>query len=583
MSLVKVIPTKWTINEEESKVQIYGRLMSGRTFYAETKLQNYLLVLYLAEFGERDFEQEHLFYQNHYPIYLIKKESHLLYRFYVADKKSRRIVEEMIKLKRFMKIVNGHQELLSKFFIENNILPGNSQFLYNPEVLLNGLSRDGFDMSYSFTGISSFYGIEMVAMKSLFLTINRTGDKIVSISLSDFITSPADVTPLPCGTRNIFKQASDYIFSYRPDYLIGFDLYKEIEKLDLPPSVALIDLKSYIEKEVPELVIPTQENLFKKYSINRLEQYWNMSIEFALRSLANFWKMSIESVLRLTDKELMNNLIFNFTSVPPPQLQVSSFSHPQRHPGDSADGLKGLYSTVCIYSLSTIYLSNIVIIDALTDTMKKYFDNTKRGRVLYESGFCMTTTPNLPVDTLWFDKDRIWLLCETPTEVDLIKIDTARVTISTKSYFYYLTNNLDFDIGDRSLLIQPFRLINKYINHIIQFIKEHPNQPIVFPTFDQQLYLGDLEMIVRIYPEYDYSGLNEKLTPFLKSIIDQMRESGKFKPKGVYEDIKYIMTLDGPLIESIYSRDLPKYSQRIAFDFYDKIRMSTLAELDENN
>ncbi len=566
MSIVKVLPSKWQVSEDESLLQIYGRLPNTKTFYAETSLQNYLSVLYISDRELGDLDTEHLFYQGRYPIYSIKRESERLYRFYVSNKRDREIVTELIDSKRFMKLINRDQSLLSKFFIENSISPGNSQFLYNPEVTF----LEGYDMTYKFNGISSYFSVEIPIAKRVFLSVDRQGrdDKLVSISLDSYITSVGE-------EREVVRQAEEHLASLSPDYLIYFG---ELPLINLPKRTCRVDISSYIQKEHPEIdaTSVSLEAVLSKYSVKSLSEFWSNGVEQNIRALANFWKLDITSVLSLSTKELMRNLIYSFTAVPPPVASPPAFPSP-----DVVPLLKGLYSSVYVYSMSNIYLSHIIITDSLSGGMKKYFENTKRGRALYESGYVMTLALKLPNDTVWFDRERIWLL--TNNEYDYTKIDTGRVTIATKNYFYYETSGSSkHDIGDRSLLQQPFRLINKYINHIIQFLKEHPGEPIVFPNFDQQLFLGDLEMKIRIYPEYGFTGLSDSVgaSPFLKTIIDQMRDSGDFKPKGGPEEIKYIMTVDGPLIESIYMKDLARYSQRIDFGYYNTVVKSTLAEFD---
>ena len=115
---------------------------------------------------------------------------------------------------------------------------------------------------------------------------------------------------------------------------------------------------------------------------------------------------------------------------------------------------------------------------------------------------------------------------------------------------------------------------------IIKSLFEKPNQPVSFTDVITANTVEEFELTARIYPEYGYTGLNSSIPNVTKILIDQLRQSGQFRPTNKFMDIKYLLTLDGPIIVDIFRKE-PKYAAKVDYSAYRILLETLLQELNQ--
>ena len=307
-----------------------------------------------------------------------------------------------------------------------------------------------------------------------------------------------------------------------------------------------------------------------------LQDLWETSeIESQLAQMANFWKNDSEYVLTHEPEDLFEDLLRYIT----PNIPVTKYLV-GRPP--LAERQTGIHRDVYLYSLSDIYLTFLEQLqDPLADLIVEYFRGTTNGIIPFKSGYfpvtfeSVRTFINAQVSSspVWIEENSLAVkgLPRTSSTdlgplpyfplIDYIPL----ILVANKSWILVNANGVIFKKGMSSFVRPQFRLLQRYVDYIVKTLLQNPQfttRDLRFPQFETSI--DDYVLETKVTAE-DFSQ-----PPAQKqAIIQQLRELGQAASTS-WRRVKYIKTVDGPVIEEIYSKDPARYAVKIDVDFYNK-------------
>jgi hypothetical protein len=309
---------------------------------------------------------------------------------------------------------------------------------------------------------------------------------------------------------------------------------------------------------------------------------WNHSqVERHLSQMADFWKNDPEYVLSNEHEDLFEDLLRYITYEIPDKISIDAPL--------SSERMSGVHRNVYVYSLSELYLTFLEQLqDPLANVIVDYFKNTDEGLIPFKSGyfrvsfdlvenFILAQLKGVPI--IWIDVNSIAVggnLRKSSTDMGPVPyfplLDyLPLLLVSGKSWITITENGLLFKRGMSSFVRPPFKLIDKYVDYIIQYLVQNPQatgKNISLPTIQPELEDYYLEMKIT-GDEFAHP------PPKKQQIIQQLRELGTTVSQS-WRKIKYLQTTGGPVIEDILSKSPSKYVPLLDVKFYNKLLLNAL-------
>jgi hypothetical protein len=298
--------------------------------------------------------------------------------------------------------------------------------------------------------------------------------------------------------------------------------------------------------------------------------------------MANEWKNDSEYVITHELENLFADLIHYIDP---------TVSNPRHNPGlpINTERKSGIHHNVYLYSLSGIYLTFIEQLNTpLANTVADYFRPTNDGIIPFKSGYFPVTfnqvlafiTAQVPADKIiWIEKNSLAVQGDPPKSKDdrgplpifPLMDYIPLIIVSQKSWILVNNAGIIFKKGLSAFVRPPFPLIGRYVDYLVRFVIENPNQPIIFPNLEETL--SDFVMETKISAE-DFTN-----PPARKAeIIQQIRELGLPIPTS-WRKIRYIKTVDGNVIEQIYNQDPNRYIKRLDLKYYNSTLQKALSSV----
>ena len=304
-----------------------------------------------------------------------------------------------------------------------------------------------------------------------------------------------------------------------------------------------------------------------------LRELWSSSqIGLRLAVWANFWKQEAEDVLVTEKEDLFKNLYNYYWLSAPEKYNIGRAPGVERKPG--------IHYNVYIYSLSDIYLTTLEQLgDRVAYFFTDYFKTTDDGIIPFKSGYFNVKfkqvedfiRTQIPDDRIvWIEENSVAVLGNRPTNSeDLGPVPffplvyyIPLIVVEQKSWLLIDQSGTTFKKGTSAFVRPPFPLVDKYINTMIQSLLEHPGQPVNRPNIESTM--EDLVLETKVSAT-DFTRIPKQK----EAIIRQLNELG-LPVLRTWRKVRYIQTLQGPVIEEIYSMSPEKYGQQIDIQFYNK-------------
>lgn len=335
-----------------------------------------------------------------------------------------------------------------------------------------------------------------------------------------------------------------------------------------------------VDLPIPELIAKyrrgTPEDLAEiaRYSLEDsvlLRDLWiRTQIPVRLLEMANFWKADPEWLITHQKGELFHDWL-RYLSPDVPEKRWDPGSPPiiERKPG--------IHRNVYHYSLSEVYLTALEQLqDPVATAVVDYFreNNSNDGIVAFRSGYFpvkfndvleFVKTNVKPESVVWLEENSLALSSEFPY-LNLIE-RIPLVVVIQKSWILVSASGVVFKKGMSAMVRPPFRLIQRYVDYLIDFLRQNPGVQVVFPDFPTTL--EDFVLDTKVTSE-DYSRPGKK-----EEIVTQLRELGLPITK-TWRRVHYIQTSIGPILEEVYSKDPGKWSAALDLDFYNQKLQSVL-------
>lgn len=345
---------------------------------------------------------------------------------------------------------------------------------------------------------------------------------------------------------------------------------------------------------IPELFAKyrraTQEDLLEIIDYAMLDsillsELWTASqIELQLAQMANFWKNDAEQVLTHEPEQLFEDLLRYITpNVPETKYLVGPPIQTERQPGVHRD--------IYLYSLSEVYLSFLEQLrDPLSDMIVEYFRDTDHGIIPFKSGYfpvtfesvrsfisSQTTSP-----PIWIDQNLLAIQGTARTDPNdrgpipyfpLLEY-IPLIIVANRSWILVNGSGLVFKKGMSSFVRPQFQLLQRYVDFIVETLLHNPQltvRDLQFPQFETTLQ--DYVLETKVTAE-DFV----RPPPQKQAIVQQLRELG-LAATTTWRRVGYLQTIDGPVIEEIFTRDPTRYAPRIDVDFYNKKLQSTIRSI----
>ena len=329
----------------------------------------------------------------------------------------------------------------------------------------------------------------------------------------------------------------------------------------------------------------TVENLLEiiDYSITDsilLYDLWTTTgIDQKLAEIANEWKNDAEYVITHDPEDLFEDLI---------RYIQPNVPEKQYHPGKpiATERKSGIHRNIYLYSLSTIYLTLLdKSDDPLAKFMANYFKNTNDEIIPFKSGYFNVTfaqaqefiLAQVPREKIiWIEENSIAVAGNPPTSTDnhgpiaFLSVSDYVSLIIVSQNSWILVNSLRtiFKKGMSSFVRPPFKLIERYVNYLVDFLINHPEENVTFPNLESTL--DDFVLEEKVTAE-DFA-----IVPTRKAeIIQQLRELS-LPITTTWRKVSYIKTKEGNIIKEIYSQNPDVYISDIDINYYNNILRRTL-------
>ncbi len=507
---------------------------------------------------------------------------------------------KFMNLSYFGSSINSSPSILTKLFIRFNTESISTLTVYPNNYIKNTiiLQTSGLEEK-NITMINNIVVKKVKTNPEMFLEL-----KILLASIKpDMIIHYSNAIQVNAFQENIFEKMSYNIINLKTLYEKEFiyipviaQTLESIEKYVLGTDYSRLDVDNFSDKLISNIHSQTYM-LYLLWKENNVENSISM--------LENFWKSTINNILHTSDEKLFLDLLFYFNLSP---IVCSSetnklFEFPRK---------RGLYTNCAVYSLSNLYLDALTVSSASNTTtalaysnVSEYFKFSNKGALPYIyltsnslNANSLNTLPQHAMPSteniLWSDGIRLWLTSDLVFNTKLKKLNVMKVFMSANDSCLELYNDTLLDIGNKSLIKQPFPLILKYILHILSSLINSPYDPIIFNDMNE--HFSDFELEMRIYStdmdvidiNFDSNSLVSASGPsapgtstsnnIRKIIIDQLKHM-KIRFKTDYVDVKYIVTINGPVISKIYLNDIARYFSKINFEYYNATLRKIISEL----
>ena len=306
-----------------------------------------------------------------------------------------------------------------------------------------------------------------------------------------------------------------------------------------------------------------------------LKELWDASqIELRLAQMANFWKNDSEYCLNHELENLFEDLLRYLTpNLPSTKYSVGRPPATERQPG--------IHRDVYLYSLSDVYLTALTQTrDPLADYIAEYFQASDDGIIPFKSGYfpvsfeaVMNFVRGQGASEVWVEENSYAVRGQPrtgPNDLGPIPYLPLQdyiplIIVANKSWILVNSNGIVFKKGMSSFVRPPFKLLERYVDYIVQYLLQHPGataRDVVLPQLEATL--EDYVMESKVTAE-DFAQ-----PPLQKqAIIQQLRELG-LPVSTSWRKVRYIRTVDGPVIEEIYSKNPTRYAPRIDVKFYSQ-------------
>lgn len=368
------------------------------------------------------------------------------------------------------------------------------------------------------------------------------------------------------------------------------------------PGITFIDLQLYIAKILPhcsdinlkdatlrfldlESGDYTLQGLIKNSMF--IQQLWEkLDVLQNISRFVNFWKNDAETILAESNKKLFKNLSLYF-----------GFNRKQKYNIGNFTPIKvknGIYHNVYVYSLSKIYTKLLETVNVPPELSTfaintfKYFKDTNMSEGAFKSkllpvnfSFVEDNINRLiqkldSATLLWMDKDTVAIAtsgartAEGPLKLSLLDFYKSIILLNTGQIRIDAVGHKT-QVGISILTNPPFPLMQKFIDLLIANIITltgstrtsitNISLPEITPT------LEDLVLTMKLtFYDYESDRINS-MDSVKKMIIAQMLEAG-IETNCRWQPIKFIMTMNGPVIEKFYISNPVFYLNKINIQYY---------------
>jgi len=301
-----------------------------------------------------------------------------------------------------------------------------------------------------------------------------------------------------------------------------------------------------------------------------LRELWETSdIQRQLALFANFWKNDSEHVLTHEMESLFDDLLHYLTpNVPRQKYRLGKPIQTERR--------SGIHRDVYLYSLSNVYLTFLEQLDdPLANVVSEIFRQTDYGMIPFKSGYFPVTFKEVEgflqqqfgKRTIWIEENQLAIQQDLGNQADLFKLldFLPLVIIANKSWVIVDSIGLIFKKGMSSFVRPRFQLIQRYSDYLVEFLLQNPTvraSDIRFPTFETTL--EDYVLGSKVTAE-NYADIPSQK----EEIIRQMIELDLPVTRS-WRRVRYIQTVNGPVIEEIYAKDPNAYYQQIDTSYYNQ-------------
>lgn len=522
------------------------------------------------------------------------------------DAEAKRPIDEIFAIS--LLAVNGNQIRRIVYYRTDQPLP--AQYMTNPartgqayEVQLVRSNNEKELLIQFFDGLAQIKPDRLISMNGRRFDLNYIGAhvKLYGIQLPPFSkiagfqpyfypTTLTQVHPFPSRDHVWTLNAPgisqiDILDFYRRLYpLLGNHRLETLGQLILGRGKTGLSITEMISKFRRNTMSDIEEII--DYSIMDsilLYDLWTVSnIPQHLARMANEWKNDPEYVITHKLENLFDDLIHYIDP---------TVSYPRYNPGLRivTERKPGIHRNVYLYSLSDVYLTFIEQLNTpLANTVADYFRPTNDGIIPFKSGYFPVTfnqvlafiAAQVPADKIiWIEENSLAVQGDPPKSKDdrgplpifPLTDYIPLIIVSRKSWILVNNAGIVFKKGLSAFVRPPFPLIERYVNYLVRFLIENPNRPITFPKLEETL--NDFVMETKISAE-DFANPPVKKV----EIIQQIRELGLPIPT-TWRKIRYIKTVDGDIIEQIYSQAPNRYIKRLDLKYYNSTLQKALSSV----
>jgi len=333
----------------------------------------------------------------------------------------------------------------------------------------------------------------------------------------------------------------------------GLDTYAMFDKYR---KSTVEDLEEIVDYSVVDSIL-----LKELYEVSRMEDY--------LYEMANFWRNESDHIIVTEMEYLFEDLMRYSGSIKPKEKYT--VGRPLL-----TERKSGIHNNVFLYDLSATYIESLKNTeDPLAIQIADYFKNTSYGIIPFKSGYFpvkfsdVKQNINNNVSTeniIWIEEQFLAATSNNPgsnNPYPMYKLTDVLplVIVSQKSWILLNQDGVEFRKGLSGFVRPPFKLVDKYVQQLIEFAKNNPGKKPEFTNI--QPTLDDYVIQSKITSD------NFIMTPSRKEdVVNQLKELGQ-NIKTTWRKVKYIKTTEGDVIEEIYQKDPEKYAKLLNLKYYN--------------
>lgn len=312
-----------------------------------------------------------------------------------------------------------------------------------------------------------------------------------------------------------------------------------------------------------------------------LRDLWDKSeLDKILSHYANFWRNDTEYVITTDLPILFDDLLRYFVNGGSSEFEDDLQTRYDVGKPLVTDRVSGIHTGIKLYSLNGIYGEFLRNTDkSLAKSIGEYFRQAN-AVIAFRSGYFPVNFSEVKnfidrkvpkTQQIWIEENIIAVQGSYPLDPIFEYMDTVDAIVAQKSWIIINNKGMVFRKGMSNMVRPPFPLINRYIDYLIDRVKNHPGKPLVFP--DLPTTLLDFVREIKISAK-DFISPNERSAPIVKQLLEV---GTKITPSWI--KVKYITTYQGPVIDQIYNRDPEKYVKLLDIDYYNKTLQNTLSSI----